>query len=316
MELKQWRYEEFPEFAEAVEGAQIIETTGDEQAVHYLRDVEYAKPGGTALHLQILIPASRNAPLMMNAEKQPFALPCFVFVQGSGWYPQYVCAQLAQLARLAARGYVCAIVEYRHAGIAYFPAQAVDARNAVRFLRKNAGRFGIDAGRMILAGDSSGGHTALWAALLKDKQDVAQNLFPGVPADVKGVVDYYGATSFIAPDTNPCTANHNLPDSPEGRVMGGHNLVERPELARQLSVECNIDKTTPLPPILIFHGTKDRTVNCSCSAVLYRRLKETGHQAQFYLVRGADHGGAEFWTEQIMDIVDGFCQKCFGADQA
>ena len=311
MELKPWTYEEFPEFSEPVEGAEIIETTGDEQGVVYLRDVEYAKPGGVPLHLQILVPATRNKPFRFEAEKQSFALPCFVFVQGSGWFPQYVCAHLTHLARLAARGYVCAIVEYRHAGLAYFPAQAVDARNAVRFLRKNAARFGIDDGRMILSGDSSGGHTALWAALLKDEQDAKQNLFPGVPAGVRGVVDYYGSTSFIAPDTNPCTVNHGLPDSPEGRVMGGHNLIKEPELARQLSVECNIDADTSIPPVLIFHGTKDRTVNCSCSAALFRRLKETGHPATFCLVRGADHGGPEFWTEKILDIVDGFCRKCF-----
>ncbi len=314
MEVKPWTYGEFPEFAQAVEGARIIETTGDEQSVHYLRDVEYARPGGAPLHLQILIPGTRNAPFRFGADVQPFSLPCFVFVQGSGWYPQYVCAQLAQLARLAARGYVCAIVEYRHAGLAFFPAQAVDARNAVRFLRKNAARFGVDAGRMILAGDSSGGHTALWAALLRDDQDAAQNLFPGVPAGVKGIVDYYGSTSFIAPDTNPQTVNHNLPDSPEGRVMGGRDLRAHPELARQLSVECNVDEATPLPPVLIFHGTKDRTVNCSCSAALYERLKETGHPAEFCLVKGADHGGPEFWTEKVLDIVDRFCKKCFEGD--
>ena len=310
MQVKPWTYEEFPEFNETLEGAEFIETTGDEQGVVYLHDVEYAKPGGTPLHLQILIPATRNRPFAFQAEKQPFALPCFVFVQGSGWYPQYVYAHLTHLSRLAARGYVCAIVEYRHAGIAYFPAQACDALNAVRFLRKNAARFGIDGARMILAGDSSGGHTAMWGGLLHNDGS-QQNLFPGVSGEVRGIVNYYGSTSLMAPDSNPQTVNHCLPDSPEGRVMGGRNLLEHPELARQLSVECNIDESTILPPVLIFHGTKDRTVNCTGSAVLYKRLKETGHPVEFYLVRGADHGGPEFWTEKILDIVDGFCKRCF-----
>lgn len=314
MEVKPWSYEEFPEFNEPIKGVETIPTTGDELGVHYLRDVEYARPGGTPLHLQILIPATRNRPFnhsMGVPQTQPFALPCFVYVQGSGWFPQYVCANLMQLGRLAARGYVCAIVEYRHSGIASFPAQARDARNAVRFLRQNAARFGIDERRMILAGDSSGGHTAMWGALLDD-DGTDENLFPGVTANVRGVVNYYGSTSVIAPDSNPQTVNHCLPDSPEGRVMGGKNLLEHPELARALSVECNIDETTPLPPVLMFHGTKDRTVNCTGSAVLYRRLKETGHDATFYLVKGADHGGPEFWTEHMLDIVDAFCRRCFG----
>ena len=93
--------------------------------------------------------------------------------------------------------------------------------------------------------------------------------------------------------------------------MGGRNLLEEPELARQLSVECNIDEETKLPPVLIFHGTKDRTVNCTGSAILYERLKETGHEVSFYLVKGADHGGPEFWTDQVVDLVDHFCRKCF-----
>ncbi|MBQ8953965.1 MAG: alpha/beta hydrolase fold domain-containing protein, partial [Clostridia bacterium] len=292
-----------------------LETTGDEAGVVYLHDVEYARPGGTPLHLQIFIPTSRNRPFAFMDKTQTFALPCFVFVQGSGWFPQYVYAETAQIVRLAARGYVCAIVEYRHAGIAPFPAQIRDARNAVRFLKANAARFAVDPDRMILAGSSSGGHTALFGGILED-DDSQENLFPGVSARVRGLVDYFGSTSFIAPDSNPHTVNHNLPDSPEGRVMGGRDLRAHPELARQLSVECNIERDTPIAPVLIFHGTKDRTVNCSCSAVLYERLKETGHEAAFYLIRGGDHGGPEFWTEPVIDIVDRFCRKCFGEETA
>ena len=101
------------------------------------------------------------------------------------------------------------------------------------------------------------------------------DLFPGVSAETKGVVDYYGSTSFIAEDTNPQTVDHCLPNSPEGRVMGGKDMRADPSLARALSAECNIDEGTLIPPVLIFHGTKDRTVNCTCSAVLYRRLRET-----------------------------------------
>ena len=310
MEVKQWTYADFPEFTEIPEGAGVIETTGDEVGVNYFHDIEYAEADGHKLHLQILIPASRNDGFLPFAEKQPFARPCFVFVQGSAWMQQYVYAKVAQVAKLAQKGYVCAIVEYRHSGIASFPAQAVDARNAVRFLRKNAARFGIDPARMILAGDSSGGHTAMWGAMLQDDH-TDDNLYPGVSAQVCGIVNYYGSTSVMAPDSNPQTVNHCLPDSPEGMVMGRQDLLAHPELARALSVECNIDSQTDLPPVLIFHGTKDRTVNCAGSAILYEKLKETGHEVSFYLVKGADHGGPEFWTDQMIDLVDRFCRKCF-----
>ena len=311
MQVKPWSYDEFPEFTETPEGVEVIDTTGDEPGVNYYHDVEYACVEGTHLHLQVLIPSSRNSGFVPFADQQSLSLPCFVFVQGSAWFKQYVYGSLIQVARMAARGYVCAIVEYRHSGIASFPAQARDTRNAVRFLRRNAARFGIDPERVILAGSSSGGHTAMWAGLLHD-DDSDGNLFPGVSAEVKGIVDYYGSTSVIAPDSNPQTVNHCLPDSPEGQVMGGKNLLEQPELARQLSVECNIDADTRLAPVLIFHGTKDRVVNCTGSAILYQRLRETGHPVDLYLLKGADHGGHEFWTDRVLDIVDSFCRRCFG----
>ena len=310
MEVKPWTYEEFPEFTEPVEGAHIIETTGNERGIMYLHDVEYKTSGDTTLHLQILIPNCRNDRFDFMAEKQSFALPCVVWVQGSAWFQQYVYMKVGDLSRLAMRGYVCAIVEYRHSGIASFPAQAVDARNAVRFLKQNAGRFGIDPDRMIVAGDSSGGHTAMWAGMLHN-DDAEQNAYPGVSGEVRGIVNHYGSTSVIAPDSNPQTTNHCLPDSPEGQVMGGRNLLEHPEWAQALSVECNIDETTQLPPVIIFHGTKDRTVNCTGSVVLYDRLKETGHPAELYLIKGADHGGSEFWTDQVIGITDQFAQSCF-----
>lgn len=311
MEVRRYTYEEFPEFNEQIEGVKTIETTGDEISVHYMHDIEYAEVNGTKLHLQILIPASRKMGFVPFGEKQNFKWPCFVFVQGSGWMQQYVYANLINLSRLAQRGYVCAIVEYRHSGIAHFPAQINDTLNAIRYLRKNADKWAIDPDRMILAGDSSGGHTAVWGGMYQN-DDTEQNLFPGVSAEVRGIVDYYGSVSVMEPDSNPQTVNHCLPDSPEGRVMGNKNLLENDmELAKKLSVETNLDENTEIPPVLIFHGTKDRTVNCTGSRILYNRLKETGHEAQFYLIKGGDHGGPEFWIPEVLDIIEEFMQKCF-----
>jgi dipeptidyl aminopeptidase/acylaminoacyl peptidase len=95
--------------------------------------------------------------------------------------------------------------------------------------------------------------------------------------------------------------------------MGGKNLLENDmELAKVLSAECHIDENTKIAPMLIFHGTKDRTVNTRCSVLLHQRLQETGHDSTLYLLRGADHGGPEFWSPQVLDIVDEFLQKHLG----
>lgn len=310
MEIKNWTYKEFPAFDEPVEGAAFLETTGNEQSILYLNDVIYATMDGIELTLQILIPTSRNNPYIPEAQQQNFALPCCVFVKGSAWMKQNVYINLCDVAKVAARGYVCAIVQYRHSLQAPFPAQAVDTRNAIRYLRKNAAKYGIDPARMIVAGGSSGGHTAMWAGM-RHNDDTEENIYPGISGEVSGIINYYGSVTVMLEASNPSTPNYKLPDSPEGMEMGCVNLREREDLARALSVEENIDENTIIPPVLIFHGTKDRIVNTRQSVVLYEKLKACRKDAALYLLKGADHGGAEFWTKEVIDIADKFITDCF-----
>ena len=77
-------------------------------------NVEYAHIDGTTLHLQIITPQTRNT------KESDETYPCIVYVQGSAWMKQNINAKLGLLARLSERGYVIAVVEYRHSGIAPF----------------------------------------------------------------------------------------------------------------------------------------------------------------------------------------------------
>ncbi len=300
MELKNWTYEEYPEFT--MENIPVIETTGDEYKINYFPDVVYAVMDGIPLHLQILQPKTRNHP---EGTKK---YPCIIYVQGSAWMKQDVHKDVPLVSKYAAMGYVCAIVEYRHSGIASFPAQIIDAKNAVRFMRKNADLYDVDPDKMIMTGNSSGGHTAVYAGLMHN-DDSTDNIYPGISAECSCVINFYGSTCFTMEDSNPITTNHCMPDSPEGMVAGGINLNEDEEMMKKISLDCVIDEATDIKPVLIFHGSKDRTVNPSCSAAVYNRLIETGHEAEFYLVKGADHGGAEFGIPAVLEIMDKFIQK-------
>ena len=302
MEVKAWTYEEMPAFTEEVEGAVVTETTGDETELHYLHDVEYAVMDQVPLHLQIIIPSTRNEP-----DK---TYPCVVFVQGSAWFEQDVWNKVAVLGRLAELGYVIAIVQYRHSGIAAFPAQIQDARNAVRYMRLHASEYSVQPDNIIMAGDSSGGHTAVFAGMIAEGSELDNSIYPGVPADVKGIIDYYGCVSLMFEDGFPTTVNHHMPDSPEGCVMGHVDLRRHPELCLKATAETYITPDTEIVPVMILHGTKDRIVAAKQSVSLYRRLKECGKDVRLYLIGGADHGGGGFWTREICREADRFIRHC------
>lgn len=301
MEVKEWSYEEYPEYHTDLKDAEVLNTTGNELFVSYDPNVRYAVMNGYELTLQILSPQTRNQPEKLY--------PVILYVQGSHWDKQDLYRAIPELAKLAGHGYVTALVQYRGYDVAPFPAPLVDTRNAVRFMKIHGKEYHGDPEKIILAGNSSGGHAAVYAPIFQGKEE---NQYPGISADVSGIIDFYGSVSVMSEDSNPSTVNHCLPDSPEGMEMGDVNLREHPELREKLSVECHITKDTRIPPVLILHGTKDRTVNPKCSDILYRKLKECGKDAGIVFLRGADHGGGEFWSEEVLNIIDRFAERVLG----
>lgn len=312
MEVKDWKFEEFPEFTEPVEGAQHVATTGDEMGVEYRPDVVYVTRETGDLHLQILIPSTRYLRMVRKGEASDEGtvlekgFPCLVYVQGSAWKKQDCYRDLPQLAKLAQRGFVIAVVEYRDSSQASYPAQINDAQRAVRFIHEHAAEFDVDPRKICIGGNSSGGHTAVFSVLVPDEDGaMLRDVAP-----VCGVIDWYGAVSLMREDGYPTTIDRGLPTSPEGMMMGGVNLREHPELRLEGTATTHIDAATPLCPILIAHGTKDRIVGTINSIDLYKHLRACGHAAELVLVDGADHGGVEFFKPELVDIYECFMRAC------
>ena len=59
----------------------------------------------------------------------------------------------------------------------------------------------------------------------------------------------------------------------------------------------------------MFHGTKDRTINPRVSVEVYNRLKQCGKIVKLYFLEGADHGGSEFGTEEMQQIIIQFMEE-------
>lgn len=304
MEIKDWTYDELPEFTDEVPGA--LHVTSNENYVGVVGEhtVTYATRDGMDLHLLIYTPWSRASKLAPERGQIAPTYPCIVFVQGSAWRPQNLNQSAPGLCELAKRGFVVAIVEYRPAVVAGFPAQIEDTQAAVRFMTEHAAEYHVDTDKLILAGNSSGGHTAVFGSFWPQ-----ENGEPATALNLKGVIDLYGAVSFMHKDGFPNTLNTGTAESPEGLLMRGA-LDEHPELAKLGTAVEHINADTELPPMLIVHGTKDRRVNATLSVELYQHLKATGHDTELVLLDGAEHGRSDFYMPEMLDIYERFIRRC------
>lgn len=302
MEIKNWTYAEFPAFESPIPGAVEMHTTGDEVSVYYMKDVPYVTRGDLTLHMQLLLPHTINEP-----DKK---WPLVVLIRGSGWFQQDMYGMIPLISQFAARGYAIAMPEYRHSGIAAFPCHVQDAKSCIRFMRKNAETYRIDPDQVILWGGSSGGHTAVLAALSEGMPDLDTPDYGEFSEAVKGVVDYYGVVDITMPDGFPSTPNHQQADSPEGWFIGRLDVNQNPAIAQKTVLTNYVSADRAIPPVFIIHGSKDRTVNFAHSLKLYQKLRDCGKDVTFIRLHGADHGGGAFWTPPVLDAVEQFIQKC------
>lgn len=295
-------YEEFPVAQDAPAGMKTLEEDPRGFYVTYVDDVRYIEREGIPLTLQIFVPLSRA-----GGEGQRH--PLVVYVQGSGWQKQNVRFNIPQVSRFAKLGYVVALVEYRPSDTAVFPAQIQDAKTAIRFLRKNAAEYHIDPENVVLWGDSSGGHTAVMAGVTQGEAEFDTDAYPEYSSDVRAIVEFYGPTDLSRMSELPSICDHSSPESIECTLLGIDSMKKHPEITRRSNPMEHISAEKPVPPMLILHGDKDRIVPFRQSVLLYEHLKCCGKEVEFYKMRGADHGTAGFWSDEVYSLMDAFIKR-------
>lgn len=297
---------EIPASTEHPEGMLVIESEADTYVAIYLPDVVYANHEGRDLKVQIVMPEDRSGLKSDSTANEAPTHPLIVFIQGSAWLPQNVYAALPQLSDFAHRGYVVASVEYRPSTEAKAPAQLQDVKTAIRFLRANAEQFNIDPNRVGIWGDSSGGHLASLVGVSDGVAAFLTQTYSDQSSAVRAVVNFYGPTNFREMNSYPTRIDHDAPDSPESRVIGGP--IQDPAFADEVAAYnpiSYISSEKELPPFLIMHGDEDGLVPFNQSVLLFEALRDAGQDVTFYKVKGAGHGN-RFWTPAVMEVVHRF----------
>ena len=291
---------DFPESEELPEGVREIEaedTFG--YCTELYTDVEYAVHSGKKLHLQIMTPTVFG---------QDLKWPLIVYVQGSSWHKQNLFQSLPTLARMCERGYAIAIVEHRESDLAPFPAQVIDVKTAIRFLRLNGRSYHIDTDKISLWGDSSGAHSALIAGITGNTKYLPEE-YPEVSTGVDCIVDWFGPTDLMAAVQHPAVIDHDSSTSPAGILIGGKSLHDHPEDVYPTNPVVHLQPDRETPPILIMHGGRDPLVPFNQSCILYEALKQMDKEVEFVKLKNAGHGWGGFMSEKALDIVEEFIKE-------
>jgi len=265
-----------------------------------LRDLEYIPGGHERNKLDLYLPKDAN-----TAAPGSGARPLIVWVHGGAWLGGS--KDRPEARRLVAEGYAVASINYRLSQHATFPAQIQDCKAAIRWLRANAGKYGYDPNRIGVWGPSAGGHLVALLGTAGDVNEFDVGPNPGVSSRVQAVCDFFGPTDFLRMSSFPSSMNHDAPDAPEARLIGGA-VQESKDKVRRANPITYVTKDDP--PFLIVHGDKDPIVPHNQSQLLYDALKTAGVEATFYTVKGGSHGG--FRDPNVPTLVSQFFQKHLG----
>ena len=151
----------------------------------------------------------------------------------AGWSP-------SPLDLLAQSGFVVASLDYRLSGEARFPAQVHDVKAGIRWVRGNAERLGVDAGRVMTWGESAGGHLAALAGLSGGRPELegAVGEFVDQSSAVASVVDWYGPMNLLSIGAQHAPGSVKRPDDAGSWESSTVGVPLHPRLRRGGSAAC------------------------------------------------------------------------------
>jgi len=199
--------------------------------------------------------------------------PAVLFIHGGGFKggdkAEYRSASVS--ADLARAGYVVVSCNYvlstkEKPGV--WPQNIADCREAVRWMRKNARDLGIDPQRIAVAGGSAGGYLALIVGLTDEKPELGGDPKATISSKVSAVIDMYGVTS-IEKYTKDMLVDLGADTD---KVFSPLSYV-----------------TSKSVPVLILHGTADKTVDIKQSRNLEEVLIKNKVDYNFVEIEEAEH---------------------------
>ncbi len=243
-----------------------------------------------------------------DAPSEP--LPAIIWVPGGAWRGTDKNQSIAEMQFLAERGFALVSMYYRSSAQAHYPAQLIDVKAAVRFLRAHAEQYHIDPNRIGMIGRSAGGYLASMVAMNNDLGESDE--WSDYSSDIQACCDLFGPvdlSQLLQKTTAEVNSGHSrwnsIKKSHEGALLGGSEET-LPRRAYEASPIHYINRA--MCPIAIFHGDQDPIVPLKISEDFYDAIVSAGMEsrAEFYEVTGAGHGTREFFQDSTKQLIADF----------
>ena len=207
--------------------------------------------------------------------------PTLVYIHGGGWVQGSKEVSTLRLLPYLEMGWSVVNVEYRLAHTSLAPAAVEDCLCALRWIIRNAEEYNLDPNKIVVSGNSAGGHLSLTTGMLPASAGLDRQCPGDEELKVAAIVNWYGITDV-----------GDLLEGPNIRrwaVAWMGSMDDRQEIARRVSP---LNYVRPgLPPVLTIHGDADPLVPYSHAVQLHQALTEAGVPNQLLTIPGGKHGG-------------------------
>ena len=239
------------------------------------RDLTFTEAGSRG-HLDVYRPVDgqvENAPVLLQ-------------IHGGAWTVGRKDQQgVPLMLHLASKGWVCVAINYRLAPRDAFPAQIVDVKRAIAWVKEHIADYGGDPEYVVITGGSAGGHLAALAALTPG--DAAyQPGFEDADTSVQVAIPHY-AVYDLAGSTGLRSAEDMRDRFLAPRVLQ-RRYAEDPEPFEAASPLLRI--TPDAPDFFVLHGACDTVVSVQQARLFVERLRQVSKRTVVYAeLPGAQH---------------------------
>ncbi|MCK8503243.1 alpha/beta hydrolase [Myxococcus fulvus] len=231
--------------------------------------VRFAEIAGRDLHADIFLPQ----------DSSPLPRPAVLYLHGGGWRGGERAYARAWADFLTAKGYVLIALDYRLFPPATGMTAPADVKCGIRWVKDHAASYGIDPARLVLFGESAGGHLAMLAAYSAGDSRLPSSCGSAADTSVAAVISFYAPGDLVA------HAAHNA-DTLVG--FTGAPLAGHRELYELLSPIHHIGPRAP--PTLLLHGGADSVVPPEASQEMAARLAQHAVPHALFTLPYAEHG--------------------------